>query len=295
MNDVKKATLLRVLSAAIALPLYVFTIVTDLAQSLPILACSLIITLACLWEYYSITDRGEEGRAFIIPGMIAAVAVNVVIYLFAFGKILGFSRYIAPFDARIIMGGVALFLSIIIALQLFTRPLRGASYSLGVTLFGLVFIVFSFSHIILLKSLVNGVYYVIILNIAVMLNDTFAYFGGVIFGRHKTGFPVSPNKSWEGYFSGLLFTILGMIITNEVYAVFYGVQLFGMVEGVLLGIALSVLGNLGDLVESAVKRDGSIKDSGSIIPGHGGMWDVFDAMIFSLPLFYYYLVLKGVA
>ncbi len=285
MTDVTKATMMRVLSAAVALPLYVFTIVTDLAQSLPILACSLIITLACLWEYYSITDRGDEGRAFVVPGMIAAVAVNVVMYLFAFGKILGYSRYIAPFDARIIMGGVALFLSIIIALQLFTRPLRGASYSMGVTLFGLVFIVFSFSHIIRLKSLVNGVYYVIILNIAVMLNDTFAYVGGVLFGRHKTGFPVSPNKSWEGYFSGLLFTIIGMVITNEVYAVFFGVQLFGMVEAVLLGIALSVLGNLGDLVESAVKRDGSIKDSGSIIPGHGGMWDVFDAMIFSLPLF----------
>jgi len=64
---------------------------------------------------------------------------------------------------------------------------------------------------------------------------------------------------------------------------------------VLLGVALSVLGNLGDLIESAVKRDGSIKDSGSIIPGHGGMWDVFDALIFSMPLFYYYLMLKGVA
>ncbi len=295
MTDVKKATLMRVMSAVVALPIYVFTIVTDFAQAIPMLLCSLIVTLACLWEYYSITDRGEEGRAFVKTGMAAAVAVNILMYLFAYGRLFGYARYITPFDARIVMGGIALFLSIIIALQLFSRPLKGASYSLGVTLFGLVFIVFSFSHIILMKSLANGVYYIIILNIVVMLNDTFAYFGGVIFGRHKTGFPVSPNKSWEGYFSGLLFSILGMVITNEVYAVFFGVHLFGMLESVLLGIALSVFGNLGDLVESAVKRDGSIKDSGSIIPGHGGMWDVFDALIFTIPLFYHYLVLKGVS
>ena len=121
-----------------------------------------------------------------------------------------------------------------------------------------------------MKALTDGVYYIIILNVVVMLNDTVAYFGGVLFGKHKTGFPVSPNKSWEGYFSGLLFSVLSMVITNQVYRSFFGKGLFAMVEAVFLGIALSVLGNLGDLVESAVKRDGAIKDSGSIIPGHGG-------------------------
>jgi phosphatidate cytidylyltransferase len=216
-------------------------------------------------------------------------------YLFAYGRLYGYSRYIPVFDARVVMGVLALFLSVILALQLFTRPLKGAAYSLGVTLFGLVYIVFSFSHIILMKSLVNGVYYIVILNIVVMLNDSFALFGGVLFGKHKTGFPVSPNKSWEGYFSGLLFSVLAMVITNQVFISFFDKNLFGMVESVILGIALSVLGNLGDLVESAVKRDGSTKDSGSIIPGHGGMWDVFDALIFTYPLFYYYLILKGVA
>jgi phosphatidate cytidylyltransferase len=295
MSDVKKNTLMRVLSALVALPVYVFAIVTDLAQSIPILACSVIITLACLYEYYQITDKGEEGNPFKSYGMAAAVVINVTMYLFAYGKLYGYSRYIPAFDARVILCIVALFLSVILTLQLFTRPLKGAVYSLGTTLFGLVYIVFSFSHVILMKALADGVYYIIILNIVVMLNDTFAFFGGVLLGKHKTKFPVSPNKSWEGYFSGLLFSILSMVITNEVYASFFDKHLFGMMEAVVLGIALSVLGNLGDLVESAVKRDGSIKDSGSIIPGHGGMWDVFDALIFTYPLFYYYLVLKGVS
>ena len=282
MSDVKKNTLMRVLSAVVALPVYVFTIVTDLGQAMPILICSLIVTLACLYEYYQITERGDEGLPFFKTGMVFAVIINIVMYLFAYGRLYGYSRYIPVFDARVVMGVLALFLSVILALQLFTRPLKGAAYSLGVTLFGVVYIVFSFSHIILMKSLVNGVYYIVILNIVVMLNDTFAHFGGVLFGKHKTGFPVSPNKSWEGYFSGLLFSVLAMVITNQVFMSFFDRHLFGMVEAVILGIALSVLGNLGDLVESAVKRDGSIKDSGSIIPGHGGMWDVFDALIFTL-------------
>ena len=92
----------------------------------------------------------------------------------------------------------------------------------------------------------------------------------------------------------MLFSILAMIITSQVYAVFFGRNLFSMIEAAILGIILGILGDLGDLIESAIKRDGAIKDSGSIIPGHGGMWDVFDALIFVFPLFYYYLVLKGV-
>ncbi len=295
MSDVKKNILTRVLMAVVALPVYVFTIVTDMAQSTPILACSLIVTLACLYEYYQITDRGGDERAFFKTGMAFAVAINVMMYCFAFGKLYGYDKYLAAFDARAVLALVALLLSVILALQLFTRGIKGASYSLGVTLFGLAYIVFSFSHIILMKALTDGVYYIIILNIVVMLNDSMALFGGVLFGKHKTGFPVSPNKSWEGYFSGLLFSILAMVITNQVYISFFDTRLFGMLESVFLGIALSVLGNLGDLAESAIKRDGAIKDSGSIIPGHGGMWDVFDALIYTYPLFYYYLVLKGVA
>lgn len=295
MSDVKKNILTRVLMAVVALPVYVFTIVTDIAYSTPILACSLIITLACLYEYYQITDRGGDERAFFKTGMLFAVAINVMMYLFAYGDRYGYGEYLPSFDARVVLGLIALLLAVALALQLFTRGIRGASYSLGVTLFGLAYIVFSFSHIIAMKALTDGVFYIIILNVVVMLNDTMALFGGVLFGRHKTNFPVSPNKSWEGYLSGLLFSVLAMVVTNQIYISFFDRALFGMLEAVLLGVALSVLGNLGDLAESAVKRDGAIKDSGSIIPGHGGMWDVFDALIYTYPLFYYYLVLKGVA
>jgi phosphatidate cytidylyltransferase len=294
MSLLGNTTFKRILSAVIALPVYIFLIISDSFYSTPILGISLLISLICLYEFFLITDRGDEGRAFFKTGMSAGVIINIVIYLFAFGKVFGFGRYIGIFDARVIIAIVTIFLCSILTLQIFRRPIRGGIYSISITLFGVLYIVLSFSHIILIKALANGLFYLLFHNIIIMLNDIGAYFGGVFFGKHKTNFPVSPNKSWEGYFSGLLFSIVFSIIINEVYISFFNRTLFTTIEAAVIGIILSILGSTGDLVESAVKRDSSIKDSGSIIPGHGGMWDVFDAIIFSMPVYYYYLLLIGV-
>ncbi len=294
MNKSGNSTLKRIISAVLGLPIYLFLIITDSFQSIPILLCSTLISLICLFEFFQISDRGEHGRAFVKAGMITGIIINIIMYVFAFGKIYGYTKYIQSFDARVIMCVAIIFTMIILSLQLFTRPLRGGVYSISVTIFGLMYIVLFFSHIILIKALANGLYYLIMLNVVIMINDVAAYFGGIYFGKHKTKFPASPNKSWEGYFSGLLFSIIGAIITNQVFISFYNRALFSIIEAALIGIFLGILGSIGDLVESAVKRDGSIKDSGSIIPGHGGMWDVFDAMIFTMPIFYYALVMLGI-
>ena len=92
----------------------------------------------------------------------------------------------------------------------------------------------------------------------------------------------------------MLAGIIFMILANHVLNIFFDKHLFSVLEAAVLGAVFSAVGDIGDLIESAVKRDGGIKDSGTIIPGHGGMWDVFDAMIFAMPLFYYYLKIKGV-
>lgn len=294
MSDVKSSTFKRILSAAVALPVYVYALAADSFLNIPLLAVTLVITLACLYEFYQISDKGEGRRPLMAFGLAAGAALNVIMYLYAFGKVYGYTRYIEVFDARVAFAALALFLSVILIYQLFRRPIAGSIYSLSVTVFGVAYIVFSFSHVILLKALKDGFFYIFILNVVVMLNDTGGYFGGVLLGKHKVNFPVSPNKSWEGYFTGLLFSVISMIITNYIYEIFYARHLFSMIEAVLLGIGLSFFGNIGDLVESLAKRDGAIKDSGSLIPGHGGMWDVFDALVFTMPLFYYYLVLKGV-
>ncbi len=286
MSNARSSTWTRILSAVVALPVYIFGIYTNVFYSLPVLIVSTVISLVCLHEYYQIASRSDEERPMQIAGLVAGGLVNVLMYLYAFGG----TSFVRLFDARVLMALVAVFIMAILTFQVFRRPIRGGVYSLAVTVFGVIYIVLFFSHLILLKGLNNGFYYILILNVVVMLNDTGAYFGGVYFGKHKTNFAVSPNKSWEGYFSGLLFSVISMIVTNQLIHIIAGVRLFEMIEAALLGIALSVLGHVGDLVESAIKRDGAIKDSGSIIPGHGGMWDVFDALVFTTPLFYYYIV-----
>jgi phosphatidate cytidylyltransferase len=294
MSNAGHATIKRILSALVALPVYLFFVISNSFNSITILLISLVVSLICLYEFFLITDRGGEGRPFIKTGLAAGVAINIVFYLFAFGKVYGYGRYIGIFDARVVTAVIFLFLAVILVLQVFKRSIKGGIYSVSVTLFGVIYIVFSFSHIILVKALANGVFYLLFHNLIIMLNDIGAYFGGIFFGKHKTGFPVSPNKSWEGYFSGLLFSIVFSLLINEFYISFFSRELFTTLEAAIIGIILSILGNIGDLVESAVKRDSSIKDSGSIIPGHGGMWDVFDAIIFSIPVFYYFLLLIGV-
>lgn len=296
MSVLNKETLTRILSAVVTLPVLVYVLVTDDFLSLPILFASSIISLTCLYEYYMITYKSEDEKPFITAGIIAGLVLNIVMFLYAFGKPFGFSGMAAGFDARLIIGFTVLFVAAVLCLQLFTRPLKGGAYSMAVTVFGVMYIVLSVSHLILLKSLRDGASYIILLVAVVMLNDTGAYFGGIMFGRHKAKIPASPNKSWEGYFFGLLFGLVAFILGNQVIASFItrGPALFTMLESAILGIVISVLADIGDLVESAVKRDGGIKDSGRVIPGHGGMWDVFDAVIFALPFFYYYLVFKGI-
>jgi len=289
MKTTNSITITRIISAVVALPVYFFAIITDMFHAVPILVVSLAVTGISLYEFYQIGNRGENGRPFLYTGIAAGIVINFIMYLFVYGS------HIERFDARIILGVMCFLLAVLFTQQLFMRPIKGGAYSISITLAGLIYIVIPFAHIIFMKALSDGIFYIMVINIIIMVNDSAAYFGGVYLGRHKTDFAVSPNKSWEGYASGLIFSVLGMLALNAVYVSFFDRHLFTMVEAGILGGVLSILGNIGDLIESAFKRDGAIKDSGSIIPGHGGMLDVFDAMIFTIPLFYYYLVLKGVS
>lgn len=293
MSSYRSDTIKRVGSAALLLPIYIWTIITDSYNSLPILGISIIVSLLTLYEFYRITDNAYEGKSFLKTGLLSGAALNVAVYLYTFGDAYGFDIFMHGRDAKFILCVITVIMVTVFALQIFTRPLKGAIHSVAVTIFGVVFIPFFFSHMILLKAVSNGIYYIILLNVVVMVNDTGAYFGGMSFGKHKTKFPASPNKSWEGYFFGLVSSIAATIAATLIFDYGFGKNLFSIFEAVILGIILSIGGNLGDLIESAVKRDGGVKDSGKLLPGHGGMWDAFDAVIFTMPVFYYYIIYRG--
>lgn len=116
--------------------------------------------------------------------------------------------------------------------------------------------------------------------ILVWCSDTFAYLVGRQFGKHKLLERISPKKSWEGFFGGMLFSVAGGItIAYFIDASF--------LQYAIYGIIISTFGTLGDLVESMLKRSVKVKDSGNILPGHGGILDRFDAVLFVIPIVYF--------
>ena len=116
-------------------------------------------------------------------------------------------------------------------------------------------------------------------------NDIFAYLTGKLLGKHKLYSRISPGKTIEGCFGGLVFTIIAMVVFAH-YAVWLPI-----VDGIGMAAIAIVFGTLGDLSESMLKRQAGVKDSGKLIPGHGGILDRFDSVMFSVPFIFVYLLL----
>jgi len=150
------------------------------------------------------------------------------------------------------------------------------------TLWSGLYLGWFFSFFVRIRDLSHGWYLAFGFIVVIWLTDTAAYFVGRRFGRHKLTLRVSPGKTWEGSLGG---TGAGMLAGM---ALAYGTQV-PLWQGLLLGLVISVAGQIGDLVESNLKRYTGVKDSGSVLPGHGGMLDRFDSALVALPLAYYLL------
>ena len=169
-----------------------------------------------------------------------------------------------------------------------------------VTLGGVMYIGLSFSHLILLRFYGEGTMvasplgdfdlgcaYVWTALIGTWASDTFAYFTGTAFGKHKLCPDISPKKSVEGFAGGIAGTMLSVAGPG----VFFN---FDVLMMAILGLFICLVATLGDLVESIMKRYTGIKDSGNIIPGHGGVWDRFDSVMFTVPFVYYFMQIAAV-
>ncbi|MCY4570432.1 MAG: CDP-archaeol synthase [Candidatus Poribacteria bacterium] len=145
-------------------------------------------------------------------------------------------------------------------------------------------------HLILLRNAAPiGRQLIFLLAGIIWCSDTGAYLVGRAFGKHKLGTPVSPRKTIEGTIGGLVVGTLTSFLLNAI--LLKGTLFWG--NAVFIGLLLSVLGQLGDLSASLMKRTAGVKDSGQVIPGHGGFIDRCDSLIFSTPVLYYYLALTG--
>jgi len=155
--------------------------------------------------------------------------------------------------------------------------------------FASVYICFLLSHITFTRMLPNGKILVWLIFIGAWMTDTCAFFAGTFFGRHKLFPEVSPKKTIEGSLGGIIGCVLSFILFGFMVEKMY-LYSVNYANLSVLGLLCSIMGQLGDLSASVIKRKYGIKDFGNIMPGHGGIMDRFDSVIFVAPLVYYYLI-----
>jgi phosphatidate cytidylyltransferase len=180
----------------------------------------------------------------------------------------------------------------IMLMELVRREKGLAVYHISVTVFGVLYVAWLGSHLVLIRELPvlkgmeykYGYYFVIMTIVLTWCYDTGAYTVGRLFGKHKLFPSISPGKTIEGAVGGLVFSIVGILIVRHTLVPFLGIY-----AAIGLAFLASIIGQLGDLVESMLKRDVKIKDSSGAIPGHGGVLDRFDSMLFTAPMIYYFL------
>jgi len=170
--------------------------------------------------------------------------------------------------------------------------LRGADLTrFAFTLLAFLYLPWSLGYVLLLRETPDpslGLWTLSLPLVASFATDTGAYFAGRFFGRHKLAPEISPGKTLEGSMGGILFSFLALVVyTGVVREVFP----FGLLELWLFSLLLSLAAQLGDLAESMLKRFAGVKDSGRFLPGHGGLLDRLDSLLFTFPLTYFLVVL----
>ncbi len=197
--------------------------------------------------------------------------------------------YIGWYNMFIIFIPVYMFL-LLPARMVIIGETKGFLSAMGITHWGLMTMVFSLSHVSYFLALpakegfvVGGAGYVLFLVVLTQINDVSQYIWGKSFGKHKIIPKVSPNKTWEGFLGGVATTILLALLFGPILTEIKGLL------AVAAGLIISVCGFLGDVTISALKRDLNKKDTGSILPGHGGIMDRIDSLTYTAPLFFHFV------
>jgi phosphatidate cytidylyltransferase len=167
--------------------------------------------------------------------------------------------------------------------------LKASAPEFALAVSGLLYVPLLLGHLVLTRELPHGIQWIFLLLILVMSGDTGAYYVGSSLGRHKLYPLVSPNKSIEGAVGGLAGSLLGVFSARWIFF-----PELTVVDCLLTALIIGSLGQMGDLFESLLKRSFGVKDSGTIIPGHGGILDRLDSILFAAPAMYYYVVLRGI-
>jgi phosphatidate cytidylyltransferase len=163
------------------------------------------------------------------------------------------------------------------------KEIRQAAGDVALVLMGFLYVPLLLAHLIMIRMLPHGVSWLLLVMVLVMSGDSAAFYVGSSFGKNKLYPAVSPKKSVQGALGGLAGSLIGVFISK---ALFF--PTLTLVDCVATSLLLGVIGQLGDLFESLLKRSCGVKDSGAIFPGHGGILDRLDSILFAAPVAFYY-------
>jgi phosphatidate cytidylyltransferase len=288
----------RIATAVVLIPI---VLVLILRAPVPVLAVvAAIVALLTIHEFLKLTEsygvKPMRLPVYIFSGLFFILLafnagnekplLSTAIFLYA----LGFSSAIAPF----------LFLTIAMR----RNESRSGYPAAAAAVFAFTYIALPMGMLVQLRQQWAGAFYLLYLLLVVWAGDIFAYFVGKSIGRHLMAPRISPKKTWEGAAASLLASVgVGWLLFHNALPLsslmlraglierrdgLFGLEQPAMAPIILLTIALNIAAQLGDLVESLIKRGAGVKDSGALLPGHGGMLDRIDALLFAAPVLWYY-------
>jgi len=274
----------RIASAAVLLPLVTFLVLRGPAWSIGLL----LVFFAFL--------AGFELASFSCAGRPLWVRISVSLFcaLTAAAVALAFAEPAAPLVALLAIAPSSLLLFLFTAREPSASTAHAACAALGATYCGallgsisLLYPISSLSWPLAGPIPDTGRTWILLLLLGIVASDTFAYAFGRIFGKRKLAPRISPGKTWAGAFGGVLGTVVAVALFKLT-----ALPELGWWEVAALGVPLSIVGQLGDLAESLLKRGFSVKDSGNLIPGHGGVLDRLDALMFGAPVVLLYSLVR---
>lgn len=288
----------RIATAVVLIPIVLALILRAPVPALAVVAAG--VALLTVHEFLKLTESyGVQPlrlptyvfvALFFLLLAVSAGADTPPLWTMKFVLSMGFAAAIAPF--------------VFLTLAMSRGQMSGAYPAAAASAFAFVYIALPMAMLVQLRQQAAGAVYLLYLLLVVWAGDVFAYFVGRSLGRHRMAPRVSPKKTWEGAAASLAASlVVGILLFDHALPISSALLRWGLIarrDGmfglekpelwpvILLTVAVNLAAQLGDLVESLIKRGAGVKDSGTILPGHGGMLDRIDALLFAAPVLWYY-------